>query len=251
MIEGTAVNAIAELAHAAQRAAEKTVEIGNRTYSTVPVHEVKVPRLPEPAVLTVRTLTGLVAYIAANRDELDFSQFVLHVSSPSTVDLVSRARGEYHQRFAYVQAANYDRFAAFPSFKFGQWLSPEDMNIALQALFENREQRAEVLQLLGNIRAEGEQSTRDNGVTQVVTVRAGVTLVANAPVPNPVILAPFRTFPEVEQPTSPFVLRVRKDERAGVQAALFEADGGAWRSTATASVARWLEEEVSDIPVIG
>lgn len=250
MIDTTAVKEIAELAQDAQAVVEKVIEIEGKRFSTVPLHEIKTPRLPEPASLVVHTLTGLVAYVQANRDALNLEECLLHVESPSRVDLVSRAQGEHHQRFIHVSAQNYDRFAAFPGFGFGRWLSPEDMNIALQALFMDRAQRGQVLALLGNIKAEGEQTTKDDGVTQVVTARTGVSLVQLAPVPNPVVLTPFRTFPEVPQPESPFVLRVRKEERSGVQAALFEADGGFWRNDATQAVAEWLGAADLGLPIV-
>lgn len=55
------------------------------------------------------------------------------------------------------------------------------------------------------------------------------------------MLRPYRTFREVEQPASRFVLRLQSGQGDGMpKAALFEADGGAWRLTAIEAIARWL-----------
>ena len=54
-------------------------------------------------------------------------------------------------------------------------------------------------------------STNDNGVTQTVEARQGVALNALAQVKPRVLLRPFRTFLEVEQPESEFLLRVDPD----------------------------------------
>ena len=60
----------------------------------------------------------------------------------------------------------------------------------------------------------------DDGVGQTVTAKSGVTRTTKVDVKNPWMLAPFRTFPEVAQPESPFILRMDKDS----QCALFEGD---------------------------
>jgi len=81
----------------------------------------------------------------------------------------------------------------------------------------------------------------DDGVSQSITVKGGVARRENVEVPNPVILAPYRTFPEIEQPESRFIFRMR----TGPQAALYEADGGAWRNEAMARIKDWLEEQLA------
>ncbi|OSA97223.1 hypothetical protein B2H85_16310, partial [Clostridium botulinum] len=58
-----------------------------------------------------------------------------------------------------------------------------------------------------------------------------------------VALAPYRTFPEVQQPTSKFIFRMQQ----GPKAAIFEADGGAWRNQAMQSIKAYLQEELKEI----
>lgn len=54
-------------------------------------------------------------------------------------------------------------------------------------------------------------------------------------------LRPFRTFLEVEQPVSEFLLRLDDDGNVG----LFEADGGMWQQTAKASIAAYFEDKLA------
>ena len=55
-------------------------------------------------------------------------------------------------------------------------------------------------------------------------------------------LAPYRTFLEVEQPESDFVLRVNKEAKL----ALFEADGGFWKLEAVRLVKEYLSDNLKD-----
>lgn len=51
-----------------------------------------------------------------------------------------------------------------------------------------------------------------------------------------------RTFTEIDQPVSPFVLRINEDMRV----ALFTADGGAWKQEAMKNIQAYLIEALSD-----
>ncbi len=62
-------------------------------------------------------------------------------------------------------------------------------------------------------------------------------------VPNPVILAPYRTFPEIEQVESKFIFRMQE----GPNAALYEADGGAWKNEAMRRIKEYLVENLKEL----
>lgn len=94
------------------------------------------------------------------------------------------------------------------------------------------------MKVIGNIKEENVRNTGDNGFSQAVTMQTGITSVDDVIVPNPVKLAPYRTFLEVEQPTSEFVFRMKD----GPRAALFEADGGVWRNVAIHNIKNYLLE---------
>jgi len=248
MIDEGAVDAIAGLTR--QGDLIHTLEISGRTFAREPLTEIRERTESEPVTLVVSTLTGLRDYLIANRDELNLSEYMLHVVDAGQVDLISAKQGEYLQRLRWVTAKNIDRFAALPNFSFGKYYGLETFNIALQALFEARGDRERVLQLLGTVSDDADVTREDDGTTQKVTARAGIVLKDRIPVPNPVLLSPFRTFPDLpQQPISPFILRVKKSDD-GPAAALFEADGGAWKNVAIGMVAEWLKENVPGLTVL-
>lgn len=190
-----------------------------------------------PTALTVHTLDALADYLTENPDELELGRLAVHIADAGNVNVISTLLAPESERAQYLTAR-----AVRPadSFRFGEFLDVESANILVQALFAEGEQRAIVLKLLGNVRDELLKTQADDGVKQEVTVRSGVQVLEKTVVPNPVTLAPFRTFPEVEQPESPFIFRLRKNPQGGVSAALFEADGGAWMLVAIERVREYL-----------
>ena len=71
----------------------------------------------------------------------------------------------------------------------------------------------------------------------------GIALKANETIKPRVSLAPFRTFLEVEQPESEFLLRVSEDGKIG----LFEADGGVWKLEAKQNICQYFDERLESL----
>lgn len=241
--------AVAEIRDLARQTADP-VEVGGATFSPTPLHQVQ-PELPEPDPLVVHTLEGLADYLSVNQDGLEEGEASIHIVSPTRVEVVSDLRGS-GQRFTYARASYEPRVG--PShiqngFVFGDFVPVERAVIAVQALFEDDGDREDVLRLLGNVRDEQVTTQEDDGITQEVIAEASIG-VDREEVPNPVDLAPHRTFPEVEQPVSPFILRMQKSDRSGIQAAFFEADGGAWKLEAIERIDAWLREREVGFPIL-
>ncbi|WP_034866957.1 hypothetical protein [Clostridium paraputrificum] len=189
------------------------------------------------SVLTVSTLTGLVDYIKSDLDKLP-EKLLIQVISPRKVALYSPLNAD-REREQYISAEAilpdnviYDRF-----------IGTEQFNIMLQSAFVDVGTKSALLKYTGLIQDEAVKTTGDDGVSQQVTVKTGVASVGQAIVPNPVELAPYRTFPEVEQPISKFIFRMQE----GPRAALYEADGGAWRNKAILSIKEYLQEELKEL----
>lgn len=192
---------------------------------------------PQAEPLAVYTLGALRDYVKANRDDLDLAKTVVHVMSPQVVRLSGPLQARARNRESYVQASAFNLTEQF----LGKYMSVEEFIIGLQSRFVNAGDRAAVLRLFGTVKSETVKTASDDGITQVVETRAGAVLKSEAPVPNPVMLMPFRTFREVEQPASAFVLRVSSGPIGGLpQVGLFEADGGAWKLVAVEHVREWL-----------
>lgn len=59
-------------------------------------------------------------------------------------------------------------------------------------------------------------------------------------------LRPYRTFREVKQPESQFILRLKAREGEPPTVALIDATGGGWKNTAALAVADWLAANLSE-----
>lgn len=92
--------------------------------------------------------------------------------------------------------------------------------------YQNRGTRAAASKHYDTMTIENSVSTNDNGVTQTVEARQGVALNALIEIKPRVMLRPFRTFLEVEQPESEFLLRetytaLKQYEKIGPMASPF------------------------------
>lgn len=230
-------------------AAGRTVEIGGRLYATSPVHDPRKAE-PEPAPLGLSTLESLVEYVKGRIDAgyIDARKAFVHIVDPATVRLCSGIFGEFNQRATVAKVS-----AVLPAICFQQFVDPETFNIMLLATFEENEGRADVQQLVGNLTTEGVKTLADDGVSQVATARTGIVQRATVKVKNPHLLKPYRTFSEVAQVESPFILRLRGGSADTLPTvALFECDGGRWRLEATERIKKHLVAALGDlVPVYG
>ncbi|MBP1889849.1 hypothetical protein J2Z53_001432 [Clostridium moniliforme] len=210
------------------------IQLAQGTYSRVGLS-----RITEPVAntLTVSTLTGLVDYIKGNVDKLK-GELLIQVKSQDEVRLYSPLN-EDKERELYIKAE-----AILPNnVRYDQFIDTERFNIMLQSSFVDAGDKKALLQYTGLVQDENVKSIGDDGVSQQVTVKTGVASVGQAIVPNPVSLAPYRTFPEVEQPISKFIFRMKE----GPSAAIYEADGGAWRNEAIKNIKEYLEEQLKEV----
>ncbi|WP_425447765.1 hypothetical protein [Dethiothermospora halolimnae] len=197
-------------------------------------------QLPQIETLTVSNLTSLIDYCKNNIDDFK-GDLLIQVVSPKEVKLltpldVDRNRQEIIRAVAILpNNVHYDSF-----------IDTERFNIMLQSAFVNNKDKELLLKFTGLIRDEAVKDTGDDGVSQKVTIKTGVASVGEAQVPNPVSLAPYRTFPEIEQPESKFIFRMK----SGPVAAIYQADGGAWRNEAMRSIKEYLEKELKDLDFI-
>lgn len=184
--------------------------------------------------LEINTLTGLIGYIKANL-ERSSSKFYLQVLDEKNVFLkgVLDSEGE-RETLVHVSAI-------VPKFSYGSFHDAEELIIAFQSKFTQTKDRDILLKVIGNVKEENVRTTGDTGIAQAVTIKTGVASANDVIVPNPVELAPYRTFLEVEQPTSNFIFRMKD----GPRGAIFEADGGAWRNTAIHNICEFLAEELA------
>ena len=202
------------------------------------VQTVKPDRPEKPEVFEAFSLGGLVEFIERDVDGLfqdEAFRHIVRVVDPKRVQVLSPMVGFYKERFLVAQCD-----ALVPHIDFDTFMEVDEFQIMLQSMFAESENRAKVLLLSGSLRTEQSGQIADDGVSQKVTINRGVATAENVTVKNPVVLKPLRTFYEVDQPESPFILRFDESARA----ALFEGDGGAWKLRAVENIRAWLAEKL-------
>lgn len=219
------------------------VEDGSRSYSDRSLYPIQAPVISPVDVSTLAGFTDLIT----NGIEKFPDEVLVHVVDESQVQLIAKLSDNWARRFVYANA----ELTQTTGFQFGQFLNHEAFLIGISSCFTSAGDRDYLLKLASNISTERVGTSSDDGISQQVGMKAGVVLKTQETVRARVSLAPYRTFREVEQPTSEFVLRVKQGGEGVVPSlALFEADGGAWKITAIENVARYLRPAVGNIPVV-
>lgn len=217
----------------------EVIEVNGQKYST---NRINLVHQPTPSPLTVRNLSGLVEYLQNDFDNQP--PVMIHIESPTSVKVLSTFNQDF-ARNTLIEAK-----ALLPDIPFERFQGTEEFIIQLQSCFVPTSDRDAMMQIVGNIQESAVSTVGDDGVSQSVVAKQGVTTVAAVKLPNPVKLKPFRTFIEIAQPECSFVFRMQ----SGPRAALFEADGGAWKLQAIADIktylANALEKEIKDQKVV-
>lgn len=234
-----ALRFITELKEAAME--PKVLEIQGKTYCNKDLK--RYGREEKADAIKASTLTSLLDYIKNCSTELR-NHMILHVVSPTRVELYSGLNEERDREELFISSA------VVPNFRFDQWYDQERFIIELQANFEVSDDLLTVLKVSGNVEAKTTGTYGDDGVSQKTTIKQGIASKTDVIVPNPVTLFPYRTFLEVEQPSSQFVFRIT-DGGNGPQFKLIEAEGGLWKNVAMMNIKAYLEQNLADFAGAG
>ena len=212
----------------------RTFEIGGQTYADGHLTRIP-PHVDRPECITVSGLDGICKLIRTEMEKVGVT-ILVQAKSYKTVEVMTTYLPDFSRNALYRAEAD------VPGLRTG-FRDRETALIELRSLFIPNEGTAYLLDLLSRITDEKSVSSKGNGVTQVVEARQGVALNAVVEVKPRILLRPFRTFLEVEQPESEFLLRVNADKGIG----FFEADGGVWRLEAKRNIADYFARNLADL----
>ena len=170
------------------------------------------------------------------RDSCDFRVSVVPKLAPK-VDLTQTVMLTISADGSVVAT---ERTNQVPDITFGRYMDTELFNTQLLSKFIDTPARAELFRVIKSMTKEQGCTTTDDGISQVITTKQGVSMAQNVVFQNPVPLKPMRTFTEVDQPESNFTLRVDEDANC----ALYEADGGAWKNEAVINIHDYLKNNL-------
>ena len=219
-------------------------EIDGNKYSPVGLNRVYSD--PRPEALNIRSLSGIVKYLKDNKDKYSLDDLTIVVIDHKSVNVVTSVHGESNERHVILRASLED----IKSFPYERFLEHEDFLIKMRSLFANNDDRNNLIMFASKVSNDTSFKTEDDGISQVVEVKRGISgaLTDEKPAPSIVKLKPFRTFSECEQPESEFLFRM-KDDR-GVVCTLLEADGGFWKQEARIKIKEYLELNIPEVSVI-
>lgn len=223
------VNRLVELA------APTTYQIDGHTYASTELERIDPPKYMPKAI----DVTGLDSICKLVRNEVKAvgRKIFVQIQAYNKVCVFSTYDEQYER--SYLYRCNADT----PAVTMGRFMTYENAVIEIRSLYIPNDDTKYLLSLLSSISNESKVTSTDNGVTQKVEARSGIALSQMVEIKPRVALRPFRTFIEVEQPESEFLLRIDQNGCIG----LFQADGGVWKLEATRNVADYFEMELQDL----
>ena len=194
---------------------------------------------PVRDVIRFNSLESLAEFI----NEAGFVGTFVRVCNHENVELAQiSVQGDQQQIHVISRAVT----TIYPDvFEFGKWFDPEEFAIALRTQF----QRTDDLNLLLDFVAKSNSSQNndfvDDGVSQTVSLKAGVALKNKAGVQPFWLLRPYCTFRDFDQPRREVLLRLKyMGADSPPKFALFESDGGEWKLIAMRKIKIFLEDAI-------
>lgn len=223
------VNRLVELA------APTIHEVDGTVYSSKKLETVQ-DRKPMPRCIDLTGLDSVCKMVRNEAKHVGLKIFI-QVKDYKSVSVFTELDEDEDRLYLYKCAAD------TPEVTMGRFMDHENAVIELRSLYIPNDGTAYLLNLLGSISSESKVTTSDNGVTQKVEAKSGIALSSMVEIEPRVNLQPFRTFVEVAQPESEFLLRINDRGQIG----MFPADGGVWKLEATRNVAAYFEEKLKDL----
>lgn len=191
-----------------------------------------------PLILGLNSLDALVKLV---QTEASRAEAPLYITIPTHKNV--RCFGQPDPEDRFFRQVYYEVDAAdVPGWDEKVQLGFEEAQIALRTRFQETPDTIYTMKLLSDICCGAKVIYNDNGIATTVTTQKGIALQSNDQIRPLVKLKPYRTFQEVEQPESIFLIRL--NER-GIS--FTEADGGMWKLAARQTVKVFLSEKLADL----
>lgn len=191
--------------------------------------------LDAPDTLELQSLDAMVKLV---QTEAVKSEGLLYITAPNHLSVrcfgSPQTKARYFRQLYYVAKAT-----DVPGWEKEVRMGFEEAQIALRTRFQETPDTLYAMRLLSDISCGAKVVYNDNGIATTVTTQKGVALKTNEQIKPLIKLKPYRTFQEVEQPESIFLIRLND---RGIT--FTEADGGMWKLKARETVATFLENRL-------
>jgi len=220
----------------------QTYEINGKTYSDHALQLIEEERFYRKQMefgsldaIVKMVKTELGDYVEVDSDGFGAEPVFIRIQDHKRVDVFTRPDDRERREFPYLAVCNDAEFVE-------GWRDQQKAIIEIRSRFIPTEDSEYLIGLISRINNDQGVQSDDNGVSQVVVTKRGVSLVGSEVVKPRLSLKPFRTFREIPQPESEFILRLDDSGRVG----LFEADGGIWKLDAKDNIKAYFEKELAE-----
>lgn len=197
------------------------------------------PEVVFPSTLPLTSLDALVKMIRSEATSIhaDNKPFYITIPNHLTVRCFTHPIPNLRAKRPTLYAAT---ATDVPGWDDSTQLKFEEAMIAIRTRFQATSDAEYALKLLSDITTGSKITYNDNGIATSVVTKTGVALQSNESIRPIISLKPYRTFQEVEQPASEFLVRINE------RGILFtEADGGMWKLKARETIRAYFEEKLS------
>jgi hypothetical protein len=229
----------------------QVIEIDGKKYSRGEYSAIDIRHPDRPGYLAGSTLTSLVDYLKANVECIDYKQLMIQVVDFKSVQLIERFTGDDKIRTEYFRSV---LDSSLQSYRFGEYVGVEEFIIKTRALFQPTEDLETVVAIVSRVVQQDEINAADDGLSQTIQVKKGVSGALSQGIQTKGVydLRPFRTFRELQQPASKFILRLKAMDGELPRVALFDAEGESWKYNAMLDIRDYLADALKEtgIPVL-
>lgn len=213
-------------------------EYASKPLMSVRPHE---PYTQDP--LKLSTLSGITGWLYSEdgKEPLD-AGVVVHVRDYDMVEVFSLPDNHYRKRHQYLLSTS-----PTDKFSFNSFMSIEQFVISASSKFIMTEELQNVIKTVSNIKSSEVITVEDDGISQSVTAASAANFnrIGQVQLSPFVNLKPFRTFREIKQPESRFLLRIKQQKDSLPMIAIFEADNAEWKLEAMSRIASFLSENLT------
>lgn len=193
--------------------------------------------------INLTSLDAMVKFITT--EAVNLTDSILYVTVPNhmMVRCFTSPDAEARNYRNYFYEAN---ATDVPGWEPQMKLAYEEAQIALRTRFQPTNDTEYAIKLLSDISTGCKVTFNDNGVGTTIVTKTGVALQAATQIRPIINLRPYRTFQEVEQPASDFLIRV-----SDRYISFTEADGGMWKLHARQTIKEYLEKAMAEEIALG
>lgn len=216
----------------------ETLAVQGRMFATKILHEITEKEYEIKFSQKFNDIDGLLTYLNLIKDHstLEGQKILIHCDyNYISVDTTPDVKGEV-TKLAGLEPS-------LPNIRFNTYLSLEEFIIQLQTKFFPTDNTKNLIQLVSKFQTNQEVTVADDGISQRVVIQKGQGLNEKIQLTPIVRLQAYRTFREILQIETLYLLRINSHG----EIALFEADGGVWKFEAQKNVRTYIREQVKKL----